>query len=191
MCLSPAYLQHTGATAHSNTFVSGRGGIFLNYVGCTGTESSLLSCSNRGIGVHNCKHYEDVGVRCSGMVFNDVVSLLTFVLLCLYICVHLYYTRRPHRKLLTTMVSLLLPFQSLLCMPLCYIHQIAGIYHAHVTVLAVTMTLSLCLSAYACPQILCACTYLSHLAQVLTHSHASSPCMHEYMTYTCKYVKCT
>ena len=75
------------------------------------------------------------------------------------------------------MVSLPLPFLSFLCMPLGYIHQIAGIHHAHVTVLAVTMTLSLCLPAYALPQFLGACTCLSHLAQVLTHMHLHHVCM--------------
>ena len=42
------------------------GPILLDDVGCRGTESSLLQCGHRGIGVHNCSHYEDAGVRCTG-----------------------------------------------------------------------------------------------------------------------------
>ena len=62
------YLQIcTGATAHSNAYFGrGSGGIFLDYVRCRGTESSLLSCSHHVVGVHRCQHSEDVGVRCSG-----------------------------------------------------------------------------------------------------------------------------
>ena len=31
---------------------------------CTGNEIRLYDCQNTGIGVHNCSHFEDVGVRC-------------------------------------------------------------------------------------------------------------------------------
>ena len=45
-------------------FGEGTDPIFLDDVGCAGTESSLLSCSHIGIGVHNCVHPEDAGVAC-------------------------------------------------------------------------------------------------------------------------------
>ena len=56
-----------GATAYSNShFGRGSGGIFLDNVGCTGTESRLIDCSHSGIGVHNCDHSDDAGVKCTG-----------------------------------------------------------------------------------------------------------------------------
>lgn len=48
-------------------FTSGTGAIFLDDVGCTGTENRLIECSHSGIGNHNCIHSEDAGVRCPGM----------------------------------------------------------------------------------------------------------------------------
>jgi len=47
-------------------FGQGSGPIWLDDVGCSGSESCLLSCRNRGIGSHNCIHFEDVAISCSG-----------------------------------------------------------------------------------------------------------------------------
>ena len=38
--------------------------IALDNVNCRGSESNLLDCPNRGWGVHDCRHFEDVGIRC-------------------------------------------------------------------------------------------------------------------------------
>ena len=45
-------------------FGQGTGPIFLGGAWCTGTESSLLNCSHRGIGVAYCLHSNDGGVVC-------------------------------------------------------------------------------------------------------------------------------
>ena len=43
---------------------NGRGQIWLDDVACTGNEQSLMACSHRGFGSHNCRHTEDAGVEC-------------------------------------------------------------------------------------------------------------------------------
>ena len=52
--------------ALTSSFGSGRGLIFLDDVNCNGTELQLTDCRNRGVGVHNCFHYQDAGVVCEG-----------------------------------------------------------------------------------------------------------------------------
>ena len=69
------HLYATGAIVLSRTQYSvGSGPVFLDNVGCQGTESSLLECYHSGIGVHNCQHDDDVGINCSCM------QLVTFIL---------------------------------------------------------------------------------------------------------------
>lgn len=56
---------YIGAVAHSFArFGQGTGAIFLDNVGCSGTELFLANCTNNGVGIHNCNHFEDAGVSC-------------------------------------------------------------------------------------------------------------------------------
>ena len=66
--------HNTDALAFSSAhFGSGTGDIFLDNVGCSGTESSLLDCSYVSGNSINCYygHSEDVGVRCQGKVYSQ------------------------------------------------------------------------------------------------------------------------
>ena len=55
----------TGATALGGTLVpDGTGQIWLDNVFCRGTETRLIDCPASPLGIHNCVHAEDAGVKC-------------------------------------------------------------------------------------------------------------------------------
>ena len=58
------FLVYPGAVAIIYAFPGGTGAIHLDDLHCTGNESRLIDCPHSGVGVQNCGHYEDAGVRC-------------------------------------------------------------------------------------------------------------------------------
>ena len=58
----------------------------MDDLGCSGSQLTLLQCSHRGLGSHNCGHNEDVSVRCSGSKTGSLHNLKIFSDLswCLY-----------------------------------------------------------------------------------------------------------
>ena len=63
------FICSTDATAFSFArFGQGSGPIYLDQVGCTGSEAMLGDCTSNPIGVHDCSHFEDAGVGCQGTV---------------------------------------------------------------------------------------------------------------------------
>ena len=62
------HLLNSGPEAHSQAyFGEGQGDIYLVNVQCNGNESSLEDCPASELGVHNCYHSEDAGIKCQSM----------------------------------------------------------------------------------------------------------------------------
>ena len=54
----------------------GTGQIWLDNVNCNLTANRLIDCSrSNAIGVHNCNHGEDAGVRCEPIGFRGMICI--------------------------------------------------------------------------------------------------------------------
>ncbi|XP_049417209.1 immunoglobulin superfamily member 1-like isoform X2 [Epinephelus fuscoguttatus] len=60
---------------HSAHFGAGTGQIWLDDVGCSGSERSITECQHNGFGTHNCGHSEDAGVVCSAILPKPRISM--------------------------------------------------------------------------------------------------------------------
>ena len=55
-------------------FGSGTGSIYLDNVGCSGSESRLIDCSRNSVVSCSNGHLEDAGVRCQGQTcFSEIL----------------------------------------------------------------------------------------------------------------------
>jgi len=57
---------HVGQEMNIDKYGIGKGHIWLDDIRCSGMERHISRCSNKGWGVHNCLHHEDVAVSCTG-----------------------------------------------------------------------------------------------------------------------------
>ena len=70
-------------------FSNGSGSILLDELRCAGSESSLLECGHEPVGVHDCSHSEDAGVRCGGVCVCMYVLCVCVYCVCAYIYEHM------------------------------------------------------------------------------------------------------
>ena len=54
-----------GSVQNSARFGYGSGQIWLDDVGCLGSEASIVNCPRGAWGSHNCGHHKDASVICS------------------------------------------------------------------------------------------------------------------------------
>ena len=70
---------HAGSQAfHRARFGVGTGSIWLAYVNCDGSETSLINCPASEI--HNCRHYQDAGVRCGPTGLQSMLNMHLFII---------------------------------------------------------------------------------------------------------------
>ena len=84
-------------------FGGGSGEVWIDNVGCRGSEQRLNDCTNTGVGNNNCnsKHNEDTGVIC----ISGVATFYSPHTACLF-STYLMFLTSEHYPLLNSMVSI-------------------------------------------------------------------------------------
>ena len=78
VCRQLGYLTSSNAY-HGAHFGQGTGPIWLDSVQCTGSETHLVNCTNRGdIGIHDCGHDEDAGVECHLNITSKTILVMYY-----------------------------------------------------------------------------------------------------------------
>ena len=99
-----------GPVPYINAFYGqGSGPIWLDYLRCTGNETSLLNCSHSGIGItrYYCGHDDDVGVECPGILVVVTLSVKGMVMLLVSGVAQHQCARPLHRERYTFLCNLL------------------------------------------------------------------------------------
>jgi len=74
MCPTDSF-QDGALVLSGSEFGHGAGPIFLDRLGCSGTEDSLLDCDRfAGLGLHSCDHSQDAGVNCTGEILTETCT---------------------------------------------------------------------------------------------------------------------
>uniref|UniRef100_A0A8C2HX15 SRCR domain-containing protein n=1 Tax=Cyprinus carpio TaxID=7962 RepID=A0A8C2HX15_CYPCA len=71
--------DETSNTMRAAHFGPGSGKIWMDDVGCSGSESSIFDCSKTKMGDQDCGHSEDVGVICSGRFSAEEMKTVRLV----------------------------------------------------------------------------------------------------------------
>ena len=59
-------------------FGQGTGDILLDNLLCNSRETRLVDCPHNGIGIHNCVHSEDAGLRCLRKLCISCIQIMLF-----------------------------------------------------------------------------------------------------------------
>ena len=68
-------LKFNYALRSTTEFGPGSGTVWLDNVGCSGSESSLLDCNHGSLGVDTCEHSKDIGIICKSEMKTSCITI--------------------------------------------------------------------------------------------------------------------
>ena len=70
------YFFSDGEAVCCGHYGEGTGRIWLDEVECNNSNSNILMCDHKGLGVDDCGHYEDAGVICHNGEYKSHLTCL-------------------------------------------------------------------------------------------------------------------